>query len=58
MTIDAWLDHAIADATARGLLELRPLLEATARAMATLRDADWNDDVGNPPPEDPPADAR
>ena len=58
MTIDAWLDHAIADATARGLPELRPLLEALARAMLTLRDADWNDDVGGEAPAETLADGR
>ena len=58
MTIDAWLDHAIADATSRGLAELRPLLEALARAMATLRNADWNEDAGGAPPVHPPPDVR
>lgn len=45
MTIDAWLEAAIADATRRGLPELRPLLEALARATRLLRAADWNDDA-------------
>ena len=58
MTIDAWLDHAIADATARGLSDLPPLLEALARAMATLRDADWNENLGGSAPVDPPPDVR
>jgi hypothetical protein len=58
MTIDTWLDHATADAAARGLPGLRPLLEALAGAMAALRDADWNDDLGVPAPVDPPPDVR
>jgi hypothetical protein len=43
MTIDAWRRSAIADAERRGVPELVPLLEALARATATLRDADFND---------------
>jgi hypothetical protein len=42
MTIDAWLNAAIADAEKRGLPELKPLLEALARATAALRAADFN----------------
>ena len=45
MTLDAWLDAAMADATRRGLPEMRPLLEALARAARALRAADWNDDA-------------
>ena len=40
MTIDAWLQSAIADAERRGLPELKPLLEALAqpsRAAARRR---------------------
>lgn len=40
MTIDAWLEHAIADAERRGLAELKPLLESLARSTSALRDAD------------------
>jgi hypothetical protein len=58
MTIDAWLEHALADAAARGLSELRPVLEAIAHAMATLREADWNHDVGVTAPGDHPSDVR
>jgi hypothetical protein len=36
----AWLARAKADAAARGLPQLEPLLEALSRAMRTLRDAD------------------
>ena len=40
MDITAWLAGAIADADARGLHELRPLLETLARSTQALRDAD------------------
>jgi hypothetical protein len=45
MTIEAWLQAAIADAEARGVPELKPLLETLARATAALRAADFNDDA-------------
>lgn len=45
MTIDAWLKAAIADADARKLPELKPLLETLARATVLLRQADFNDDA-------------
>lgn len=45
MTIDAWLKAVIADADARGLPELKPLLETLARATQTLRSANFNDDA-------------
>ncbi len=40
MDIAAWLAHASADADARGLPELKPLLETLARSTQALRDAD------------------
>lgn len=40
MDLKAWLAHAIADAEARGLPELKPLLETLARSTQALRDAD------------------
>ena len=43
MTIDAWLQAAIADAERRGLAELKPILETLARATTALRAADFND---------------
>jgi len=46
MTVDAWLQAAIADAERRGLPELKAMLEALARATRTLRAADFNDDAG------------
>jgi aspartyl-tRNA(Asn)/glutamyl-tRNA(Gln) amidotransferase subunit A len=51
MTIDRWLDWARADAAARGLPELVPLLETLANATRVLRGADWNrapDQAGTP----------
>ncbi len=45
MTIEAWLESAIKDADARGLPNLKPLLEALARATAALRQADFNDNA-------------
>jgi hypothetical protein len=43
MTIESWLQAAIADAERRGLPELKPLLETLARATTALRAADFND---------------
>ena len=45
MTIEAWLESVTADADARGLPDLKPLLEALARATAALRQADFNDNA-------------
>ena len=45
MTIDAWLRAAIDDAERRGLPELKPLLEALARATRALRAADFNENA-------------
>jgi hypothetical protein len=42
MTIDQWLQDAQADAERRGLPELKPLLEALARATTALRAGDFN----------------
>jgi hypothetical protein len=42
MTIDDWLHWALADAERRGLPALKPLLEALARAIDSLRQADFN----------------
>jgi hypothetical protein len=58
MTVDAWLAAALADADARGLPELKPLLTSLAAATRALRDADWNEDAaGEPGPTPAPADA-
>jgi hypothetical protein len=43
MTLDAWLRAALADADARGLPDLKPLLEALASATHLLRLADFRD---------------
>jgi hypothetical protein len=43
MTIDAWLQAAIADAERRGLHELKSLLETLARSTRALRSASFND---------------
>jgi hypothetical protein len=40
MDIAAWLARGSADADARGLPELKPLLETLARSTQALRDAD------------------
>jgi hypothetical protein len=42
MTIDAWLQAAVADAERRGLTELKPLLEALAKSTQALRGADFS----------------
>lgn len=38
--VAAWLERAVADAEARGLPPLKPLLEMLARSTSALRDAD------------------
>jgi hypothetical protein len=45
MTIDAWLQAAVADAEKRGLPELKPLLEGLAQSTRALRGADFSDDA-------------
>jgi hypothetical protein len=40
MTVESWLEAAIADAERRGLTGLKPILEALARSTAALREAD------------------
>ncbi len=45
MTIESWLQAAIADAERRGLPELKPILEGLARTTTALRAADFNDDA-------------
>ena len=42
MTVEEWLQWALADAERRGLPALKPLLETLARAIETLRSADFN----------------
>jgi hypothetical protein len=43
MTIEAWLQSAVADAERRNLADLKAILEALARATRALRQADFND---------------
>jgi hypothetical protein len=45
MTIDQWLQSALADADRRGLPALKPVLEALAKATNALRAADFNDNA-------------
>ena len=52
MEIIAWLACVTADADARGLPELKPLLETLARATQALRDADG--EFGHPAAEHGP----
>jgi len=52
MTIDTWLQSAVADAERRGLPELKPLLDALAKATTALRAADFNDDATGKPSTD------
>lgn len=51
MTIEVWLQAAVADANRRGLPDLASLLETLARSTAALRRADFGDraDVPRPP---------
>jgi hypothetical protein len=42
MTVEHWLQNAVADAERRGLPELKPLLEALAKTVAVVRAADFN----------------
>jgi hypothetical protein len=43
MTIEEWLEWAIADAERRNLPDLKPLLEVFAQSLRALRAADFND---------------
>ena len=45
MTLDTWLQAALADAERRGLPELKPLLETLRRMALALRQADFGDDA-------------
>ena len=44
MTVDRWFEASLADAERRGLSDLKPLLEALARATRLLRAASFNED--------------
>jgi hypothetical protein len=58
VTLAAWIEAALADADARKLSALRPLLDTLARSTAALRAADWNSDASGNQPTPPKADAR
>jgi hypothetical protein len=45
MTVDAWLELAVADTERRGLPDMRPLLEGLAQATRLLRRAACNADA-------------
>jgi hypothetical protein len=51
--LEAWLARAVADARARGLPQLEPLLRGLATSTAALRAADWTDSVAGRLPEGP-----
>lgn len=59
--VSAWLARAVADAKARNLPELEPLLESLAKSLQGLRDADAEfghpatPDPQTPSPDDPAA---
>ena len=46
MTVESWLEAAIADAEQRGLPDLKPLLEALAKATTHLRSLDSEPSFG------------
>jgi hypothetical protein len=45
MTVETWLELAIADAERRGLPELKALLETLAQATRALRSANFSEHV-------------
>jgi hypothetical protein len=49
MTVETWLEAAVADAERRNLPELKPILEALARSTAALRAADFVERADIPP---------
>jgi len=50
MTVDFWLQMAVADADRRGIPALKPLLEGLARSTRALRESDLNDRADIQPP--------
>jgi hypothetical protein len=50
--VSAWLARAVADANARKLPALPPLLETLAKSLQALRDADG--EFGHPASQPPP----
>jgi hypothetical protein len=47
MTVADGKAAALADARARNLPDLAPLIEALARALESLRKAEWNEDASD-----------
>lgn len=47
MTIESWLNAAVADAERHGLPELKPLLESLAEATRALRAAPFDLSAGS-----------
>jgi hypothetical protein len=45
VTIEDWLEAALADADRKRLPDLKPLLRGLAESTRRLRSADWNDDA-------------
>ena len=46
-TPETWLLSAVADATRHGGDDVRPVLEALAKAVTALREAGWNADAAH-----------
>jgi hypothetical protein len=58
MTVEAWLQAAVGDASSRGLADIEPILKTLAQATRVLRAADFNDranGVDGAPPASSPA---
>jgi hypothetical protein len=51
MDVARWLAHAVADAEARGLPQLKPLLETLAKSTAALRAAEHADQAEQAAPD-------
>jgi hypothetical protein len=49
MTIETWLQAAVADAERRGLTQAKRLLEGLASATRALRAADFNESASGHP---------
>jgi hypothetical protein len=45
MTIELWMEAAIADAERRGLTDLKPLIESLAQSIRALREAEFNEEA-------------
>ena len=56
MTVEHWLENAVADAERRGLSELKPLLDGLAQATMILRSATLTESADSSSPKEPGAD--